>query len=95
VECLAMLFGVRVRVRVVLYSLQCPLGVLELHLLILVLLRIDLLFALPLAGRRDILAQLSMLLMELFHELLDFPALSDDVVRGVMHRALSLSLSDA
>jgi hypothetical protein len=54
VERLVMLIGagVRVRVRVVVDGIQCPLGILELHLLVLVLLQIHLLFALPLVGRR-------------------------------------------
>jgi hypothetical protein len=44
------------------------------------------LFALPLAGRHAILARLLLLLVELFHMLLDFLALADVVARGVMHR---------
>jgi hypothetical protein len=81
-----MLIGAGVGVRVAEDGLQHPLGILELHLLI--LLRIHLLFVIPLAGRCALLAQLLLLLAELFHELLDFPSLFDTVTRGVMHRAL-------
>jgi hypothetical protein len=80
-----MLIGAGVGVRVAEDGLQHPLGVLELHLL--VLLRIHLLFAIPLAGRCALLARLLLLLTELFHELLDFPSLSDTVTHGVMHQA--------
>jgi hypothetical protein len=56
VEHLAMLVGAGLRVGVVIDRIQCPLGILEIHLLILVHLRVHLLFALPLTGRRAILA---------------------------------------
>jgi hypothetical protein len=62
--------------RVAVAAPQCPLGILELHLLILVLLQIHLLFALPLTGRCAILAWLLLFLTELFRELLELSALS-------------------
>jgi uncharacterized protein (DUF58 family) len=68
-------------------GLHLPLGVLERHLLILLLLGVDLLFALPLAGRRAFLAWLLLLFMELLHEILDFPSLTRAVGCRVMHRA--------
>jgi hypothetical protein len=85
-ERLATLVVTGLGVGVVVDELQVPLGLLELHLLILFHLEIHLLFALPLAGRRTILAQLLLLLVELLCELLDFPALFHVVARGVMHR---------
>jgi hypothetical protein len=88
VECLATLVDAGVRVGVVVDGLQRSLGILELHLFVLVLLKIHLLFTLPLAGRRAILAQLLLLIMELFCKLLDFPALSNAMVPRFMHRAL-------
>jgi hypothetical protein len=51
--------------------LQRLLGIVELHLHILLLLMVHLLFALPMVGRRTFLTQLLLLLVELFHELLD------------------------
>jgi hypothetical protein len=69
-------------------GLQCPLGILKLHLCVFLLLGVHLLLALPLAGRRAILALLLHLFAELFHELLDLSALRRGMARGVMHRAL-------
>jgi hypothetical protein len=92
VEFLATLIGAGVKVKVAAEGLQHPLGVLELHLLILVLLKIHLLFSFPLAGRRVVLAQLLLPLTELLRELLDISALSGVVVRGVMHRAPCASI---
>jgi hypothetical protein len=89
VECFATLVVAVLRVRLAIDNLHLPLGILECHLLILLLLRVDLLFALPLVGRRAFLAQLLLLLTELFHELLDLPALTCAVACGVMHRASS------
>jgi hypothetical protein len=88
VECLATLVGARVRLGVAVDGFQCPLGVLELHLLLLFGLRVDLLFALLLMGRRAFLARLLLhLLTELLYELLDFPTLLDAVAPRVVHRA--------
>jgi hypothetical protein len=75
------------RVRVAIDGLQCPLGILKLHLFIFLLLGVDLLLALPLVGRRTILALLH-LFTELFHKLLDLLALRRGMARGVVHRAL-------
>jgi hypothetical protein len=74
-EHLAALVVTGLRVRVAIHGLQCPLGILKLHLCVFLLLGVHLLIALPLAGRRTILALLLHLLTELFHELLDLPAL--------------------
>jgi hypothetical protein len=62
VKCLAVLVVSRLRVKVAIDGLQCPLGILELHLYVFLLLQVHLLLALPLAGRRAILA----LLLHLF-----------------------------
>jgi hypothetical protein len=73
-------------------GLQCPPGILELHLYVFLLLRDDFLFALPLAGRRAILARLLHLLAELFCELLDLPALRRAMAREVVHWALCATI---
>jgi hypothetical protein len=75
------------RVGVTVDGLHLPLGILECHLLILVLLGVHLLFALPLAGRCAFLAWLLLLLTELIRELLDLPALTHTMARGVMYQA--------
>jgi hypothetical protein len=75
------------RVRVAIDGLQCPLGILKLHLCIFLLLVVHLLLALPLAGRCTILALLHVF-TELFRELLDLTALRRGMTRGVVHRAL-------
>jgi hypothetical protein len=75
VECLAALVIAGLRVGVAIDGVQCPLGILELHLCVFLLLGVHLLLALPLAGRRAILALLLHLFTELFHELPDLPAL--------------------
>jgi hypothetical protein len=69
-------------VRIAIYDLEVPFGFQEPHF---VLFNVCLLFALSLMGRRAITALLLQLLAVLFHELLDFPALLGDVVRGVVH----------
>jgi hypothetical protein len=74
VEHLAVLVVTGLRVGVAIDGLQCPLGILKLHLCIFLLLGVELLLALPLAGWCAILALLH-LFVELFHELLDLPAL--------------------
>jgi hypothetical protein len=69
-------------------GLQHPLGILELHLLLLLNLWADLLFALLLTGMHAFMTQLLLHLFTIFLcELLDFPALLDVVVPGVVHRA--------
>jgi hypothetical protein len=70
------------RVRMVVYGLEVPFGLLEHQY---VLLRVFLLFALPLAGRHTIVALLLQLLAVLFHEFLDFPALLSVVASRVVH----------
>jgi hypothetical protein len=75
------------RVGVAIDGLQCPLGILKLHLCVFLLLGVDLLLALPLVGWRAILALLH-LFMELFREFLDLPTLHRGMARGVVHRAL-------
>jgi hypothetical protein len=87
VERLAALVVTGLRVGVAIDGLQCPLGILKLHLYVFLLLGVDLLFALPLAGRHAILVLLH-LFAELFRELLDLPALHHGMARGVVHRAL-------
>jgi hypothetical protein len=86
-ECLAALVVTGLGLGVIVDGLHFPLSVLEHHLLILVLLGVHLLFALPLAGRRAFLARLLLLLVELFHKLLDFLAITHTVACGVMYRA--------
>jgi hypothetical protein len=87
-ERLAALVVTGLRVRVAIHGLQCPLGILKLHLCVLLLFGVHLSFALPLAGRRTILALLLHLFMELFCELLDLPTLRRGMSCGVMHRTL-------
>jgi hypothetical protein len=90
VELLAALIvaGVGVGVGVAVDSLECPLGILELHLLFLVALGGNLLLAFPLAGRRVITARLLLLLLaELLREHLDLPALLHTVAPRVGYRA--------
>jgi hypothetical protein len=74
------------------YGLEVPFGFLEPHSILLVLFKVCLLFALPLAGRRAITALLLQLLMVLFYELLDFPALLDVVEHGVVHWTMHPSI---
>jgi hypothetical protein len=92
VECFAMLVVARLGVRVAIQGLQCPLGVLELHLLVFLLLGVHLLFALSLAGRRAFLVRLLLLFMELFCELIDLSTLTHAVVCGVVHRASGVAV---
>jgi hypothetical protein len=87
-ERLATLVVAGLRVGVAIDGLQFPLGILKLHLCVFLLLRVHLLLALPLEGRRAIVALLLHLFVELFHELLDLPALRRGTERGVVHRAL-------
>jgi hypothetical protein len=55
-ECLAALIVIGLRVKVDIDGLQCPPGILKLHLYIFLLLRDLFLFTLTLAGRRTVLA---------------------------------------
>jgi hypothetical protein len=84
--------GFRGGVRVAVDDLDCSLGNLELHLLLVALMG-NLLLAFPLAGSHAIMEQLLfLLLIELLHELLDLPALLGALVTGVVHRALRTTL---
>jgi hypothetical protein len=92
VERLAALVVIGLRVGVAIDGLQCPLGILKLHLCVFLLLGVHLLLALPLMGRRAILALLLHLFTELFRELLDLPALHYGMARGVVHRELRATI---
>jgi hypothetical protein len=73
---------------VVIDALENPLGILQLHLILLVALGGNLLLVLPLSGRCAIMARLLLLLIaELLHKLLDLPVLLRVVVPGVMYWA--------
>jgi hypothetical protein len=87
VERLAVLVVTGLKVGAAIDGLQCPLGILKPHLYVFLLLGVDLLLALPLAGRLAILALLHPF-TELFCELLDLLALRRSMARGVVHRAL-------
>jgi hypothetical protein len=68
-------------------SLESPLGILELHLLLVALER-NLLLPFPLAVRRAVTARLlRLLLAELLHEFLDLPTLLRAVAHRVVYRA--------
>jgi hypothetical protein len=77
--------GFEVGVRAAIDDLDHPLGVLELHLLLIVTLMDNLLLACPLVRRHAVAARL--LLMEVLCELLDLPTLLGIVALGVVHRA--------
>jgi hypothetical protein len=87
-EHLAAFVAAGLRIRVAIDGLQCPPGILELHLYVFLLLRVHFLFVLPVAGRRVVLALLLYLFTELFRELLDLLALRHAMARGVVHWAL-------
>jgi hypothetical protein len=87
-ERLAALVVAGLRVGVVIDGLQCPPGILELHLYVFLLLWVHFLFALPLAERCVVLALLLHIVTKLFHELLDLPTFRRGMARGVVHRAL-------
>jgi hypothetical protein len=73
------------RVRVAIDDLDRPLGILELHHLVVALVG-NLLIAFPLVGRCAVVAWLLLLLLaELFRELLDLLALLGVVAPGVVH----------
>jgi hypothetical protein len=76
----------------VVYDPEVPFGLLEPQSILLVLLEVFLLFALPLVGRRAIIALLLQLLTVLFHEFLDFPTLLSVVARRVVHWATRASV---
>jgi hypothetical protein len=81
-ELLAALVVAGVRIGEAVDDLDCPLGVPELHILIDALAG-NVLLAFPLAGRRDIMAGLLLLLLaELLHRLLDLSAVLDTVAEG-------------
>jgi hypothetical protein len=93
VELLAPLVVVGLKVRVAIDDLDHPLGILELHLLLVIALVGNVMFAFPLAVRCAVTAGLLLLLLsELLQKLLDLPAFLDDVVPGVVHRAPRLTL---
>jgi hypothetical protein len=85
VERIATLVVTILRLRMAIYGLEVPFGLLEPHSILLVLFRVCLLFALPLAGRHAITALLLPLLTVLFYELLDLPALLNTVAHRVVH----------
>jgi hypothetical protein len=85
VEHLAVVVDTGLGVRMSVYGLEVPFGLLEPQSILLVLLKVFLLFVLPLAGRRAIATLLLQLLMVLFCEFLDFPALLSAVARRVGH----------
>jgi hypothetical protein len=87
-ERIALLVVAGLKVEVAIDGLQCPSGILELHLYVFLLLRVHFLFALPLAGRGAVLVLLLHLVTELFHELLDLSVFRRGVACGVVHRAL-------
>jgi hypothetical protein len=78
VELLVMLVVIGLRVEVTIDNLDHPLGVLELHLLLVIALKGNVLLAFPLAGRRSITVGVLLLLLV---ELLDV------VAPRVMHQA--------
>jgi hypothetical protein len=80
--------GFEVGVRAAVDDLDHPLGVLELHLLLIVALMDNLLLACPLVRRHAVAARLLLLLlMEVLCELLDLLTLLGVVALGVVHRA--------
>jgi hypothetical protein len=85
---LAVLVVTGLRVGMAVDDLGRPLGIPELHLLLVIALTGDVLLAFPLAGRRSITVGLLLLLLaEWLHELLDLSELLGVVVPGVVHRA--------
>jgi hypothetical protein len=86
VELLVMLIVTGLRVRVIVDDLDCPLAVLELHLLIVVLVG-NMLLAFWLKGRHDVTVRLLLLLLtEMFHELLDLSTLHSAMAPRVVHQ---------
>jgi hypothetical protein len=67
-------------------TLDRPLGVLELHPLLVVALMGNVLLAFPLVRRHAVVVGLLLLLLiELLHKLLDLPTLLSTVAPGVVH----------
>jgi hypothetical protein len=95
VESFAVLVVAGLGVGVAIDGLHLPLGILEHHLFILLLLRIHLLFALLMAGRCTFLARLLLLFVEVFHELLDLSVLTHVVAHRVMNQALGATVVTA
>jgi hypothetical protein len=96
VELLTTLVGAGVGVRVVIDGLECPLGVLELHVLLFVTLRGNMLLAFLLPGRRAVMAWLLLLLlMKLLRKLPDLTALLCTMASGVVYRAPQTTLITA
>jgi hypothetical protein len=92
VELLAALVFTGLEVRVAIDDLDHPLGILELHLLIVALMG-NVLHAFPLATRRAVtVGLLLLLLVELLRELRDLSTLLSVVVPRVVHRALRTTL---
>jgi hypothetical protein len=88
VELLAPLLVAGLRVRVVVDDLDHPLGILELHLLLVIALTGNVLLAFPLVGRHAIMTGLLLLLLaELLCKLPDLLALLSVVGPRVVHRA--------
>jgi hypothetical protein len=88
VELLTVLIVTGFEVEVAIGDLDCPLGILEHHLLLVVPHMGNVLLAFSLAGRQVAAARLLLLLlMELLHELIDLLALLRDVAPGIVHRA--------
>jgi hypothetical protein len=88
VELLAPLLVAGLRVRVVVDDLDHPLGILELHLLLVIALTGNVLLAFPLVGRHAIMTGLLLLLLtELLCKLVDLLALLGAVRPRVVHRA--------
>jgi hypothetical protein len=85
VELLTVLVVTGLRVGVAIDSLDRPLGILKLHLLLVIALTSNMLLAFPLMGSCAIAAGL--LLVELLRELLDLSALLVTVAPGVVHWA--------
>jgi hypothetical protein len=83
VELLAVLVVAGIRIGVVVDDLDCPLGVLELHLILVVALMGNVL----LEKCAIAVGLLLLLLTELPRELLDLPALLSAMAPGVVHRA--------
>jgi hypothetical protein len=76
------------KVRMAVYGLEVPFGLLESQS---VLLDVFLLFALPLVGRCAVVVLLLQLLAVLLYEFLDFPTLLSIVARRVVHWATCTS----
>jgi hypothetical protein len=88
VELLTVLVVTGLRIGVAIDSLDRPLGILKLHLLLVIALTSNVLLAFPLMGSCAVAAGLLLLLLvELLRELLDLSALLGTVAPGVVHWA--------